>query len=229
MVTSIRKFDNILITNYNSNIVETIKLPLTKMNIETIKQRAEIRNQIYQRQRIDIGKPNAELKEILNKYYKEPPGWRNSIINWAKTIIPDVIKDPEGNDVEVSRTSIRNLISHGKGPLKILTLPKLPEMLCQGLMYYRESKNDKQGREEHYYNYAYPLQFEDKGWVISITVKEDYNGKRFYDNEFVQEIKSTDGAPHGTGPSTRGNLTHPSALSVLQDILSVKPGGWGFP
>jgi len=163
MVISIRKFDNILITNYNSIIVETIKLPLTKMNIETIKQRAEIRNQIYQRQRIDIGKPSAELKEILNKYYREPPGWRNSIINWAKTIIPDVIKDPEGND------------------------------------------------------------FEDKEWVISITVKEDYNGKRFYDNEFVQEIKSTDGAPHGTGPSTRGNLTHPSALSVLQDILSVKP------
>jgi hypothetical protein len=154
-------------------------------------------------------------------YYKEPQGWRNSIINWVKNIIPDVIKDPEGRDVEVSRTSIRNVISHGKGPLKILTLPNLPEMLRQGILYYSENKSDKQGRQENFYNYAYPIRFEEKDWVVSITIKEDYNGKRFYDNEFVQEIKSTDGLPSGAGPSTRGNLTHPSTLNILRNIYSV--------
>jgi len=90
-------------------------------------------------------------------------------------------------------------------------------------MYYSETKNNKQESQEHYFNYAYPIRFDDKEWIVSITVKEDYNGKRFYDNEFVQEIKATDGLPNGTGPSTRGNPTHPSALDILQDILFVKP------
>jgi hypothetical protein len=182
---------------------------------------AKILKQINQRHKIMIEKPDDKIKEIIDIYYKEPKGWKKLIIDWAKTIIPNVIKDPDEIDVEVSRRSIRGLISHGKGPLKILTLPNLPEMLKNGVLYYSENKNDKQGRQEHYYNYAYPIQFEEKDFVVSITVKEDHNGKRFYDNEFVEEKKSTDELPYGAAPSTRGRLTHPSVLNILRYILSV--------
>jgi hypothetical protein len=93
---------------------------------------------------------------------------------------------------------------------------------CEKTAAWTEEGADKQGRAETFYNYAYPLIFEGNGYVISIAIKEDYNGKRFYDNEFIQEAKLTDGLTAATGPSTRGNLTHPSAIIILRDILNVK-------
>jgi hypothetical protein len=190
---------------------------------------AELRQKINQRRRIEISQPTGKIKDLLSKYYKETEGWRKSIIDWAREMVPETIPDPDGKDVEVSRTSIRNVISHGKGPLKILTIPHLPHMLKNGVLFYTEAAADKQSRPEKYYNYAYPVHFDGKDWAVSITVKEDYNGKRFYDDEFVREIKSTDGLPNGTGPSTRGNLTHPSVASILQKILAVNLFGYVFP
>jgi hypothetical protein len=160
-----------------------------------------------------------ETKEYLSKYYNEPDGWRNEIISWATKIIPETIKSPDG-DVHVSKTSIRNIISHGKGPLKIFTIPRLSELLQNSVLYHTETREDKQGRIETFYNYAHPLSFEKKPYVISISVKEDYNGQRLYDDEFIQEM--ADGLADATSPSTRGNLTHPTTLSILQNILSVK-------
>jgi len=158
----------------------------------------------------------------LEKYKNDVKGWRDEITNWAKKIIPDIIKDPEGKDVNVSRSNIKDALAHGKGPLKVLTLPKLEEMLKNGVLYHIENRQDKQGRTEKLYNYAYPILFDNAFHVVSIVIKEDYNGKRFYDNEFVLE-KTTDGLPIGTDPSTRGSLTHPFALNILKKIISVNP------
>ena len=56
---------------------------------------------------------------------------------------------------------------------------------------------------------------------------EDRNGSRL-DNEFIQEIKSTDELADAAGPSTRGSLTHPSMKSILHTICAVKPSGAPF-
>jgi hypothetical protein len=41
--------------------------------------------------------------------------------------------------------------------------------------------------------------------------------------DIVAWAQRTDGLPNGPGPSTRGNLTHPSALNILRNILAVNP------
>jgi hypothetical protein len=184
-----------------------------------------IKNEINERAAIWIESPKGEIQELLLQYYEESAGWRNAIINWAKSLIPDTIETPDRQPVLVSRTSIRDTIAHGKGPLKILTIPYIPEILIKSVLYYTEKGKDKQGRAETFYNYAYPLIFEGSKYVISISIKEDFNGKRFYDDEFIQGIKSTDGLAAATGPSTRGNLTHPSTITILRDILGVKYPG----
>jgi hypothetical protein len=150
--------------------------------------------------------------------YEESPGWRTEIVDWATCIIPARLTGPDG-DVIVSRSSIRNIIAHGKGPLKILTLPHLSELLKKAVLYHTEETEDKQGRKEIFYNYAHPLIFEGKKVYVSISVKEDLNGKRLYDDEFT---KATDGLTAVTGPSTRGVLTHLSTITILQNILFVK-------
>ncbi|GHV90020.1 hypothetical protein AGMMS50268_05230 [Spirochaetia bacterium] len=180
----------------------------------------EIKKQIDIKNPIGIEAPSGEIKELLIKFYKESSGWRNDIIDWAKKIIPDVIESPDGQ-VNVSRSSIKNIIAHGKGPLKLLTMPYLSQMLKNGVLYYSENSQDKQGRPRIFYNYVYPLIFEGKEYFISISVKEDYNGQRLYDNEFIQKIKTTNGLNNIAGPSTGGNLTHSPILNILQDIIAV--------
>jgi len=180
----------------------------------------DILNQLEQRTRIEINEPTEEISDLMEKYKNDVEGWRNEIASWAKKILPDVIKDPYGKDVNVTRSNIKDALSHGKGPLKVLTLPLLEEMLNNGVLYHTEKSQDKQGRIIRYFNYAYPIQFENISHVVTIVVKEDYNGKRFYDNEFIEE---TDRLPLGTDPSTRGSLTHPSRSNILRNILSVNP------
>ena len=70
--------------------------------------------------------------------------------------------------------------------------------------------------------------FRGNRYLSSITIKQDYNGRRYYGNEFIQEIKPTDELASAAGPSTRGNLTHPPAKTMLQKIIAVKSNGGPF-
>jgi hypothetical protein len=187
-----------------------------------------LKNEINKKSRIKVKSPNADTQKILEAYYKEPDGWRQFIIQWARKLVPEVLKAPDGKPVSFTNNSVRNIISHGKGPLKILTMGDLPAMLKNDVLYHTEASTDKDGKVQRYYNYAYPIEFEKKNWIVSITVKEDANGNRVYDDEFVEEIKQG-GLPNGTVPSTRGKLTRPSILTILQKILSVNPDSVSIP
>jgi hypothetical protein len=68
----------------------------------------QIKNEINERTAIRISAPNGEIRELLAMYYEEPAGWRTIIINWAKSLIPDIIETPDKQAVLVSRTSIRD-------------------------------------------------------------------------------------------------------------------------
>jgi hypothetical protein len=165
-----------------------------------------------------------KTKQALLHFYDEPAGWRKSIIDWATRIVPDTIQDSKGKKIFFNRTSVRNIISHGKGPLKILTIPHIIDLMKNAVLYHIEDRPNKQGNPERFYNYTHPIIFETKPWLISIVIKEDINGNRFYDDEFVRKIEEKDELTYNSpGPSTRGNLAHPpSALNILRNILSVK-------
>jgi hypothetical protein len=58
----------------------------------------------------------------------------------------------------------------GKGPLKILTIPYLSQILKNSVLFYTENTTDKQRRKVTYYNYAYPVIFDNNGGCFKTSV-----------------------------------------------------------
>ena len=156
--------------------------------------------------------------EAYSAYLKRSDGWRQKVIDWATGKLPNSIVMADG-EVFFTRSSLRNALAHGKGRLKLLSIPYIPLMLKNGVMFYTEK-----GNSFSFYNYAHPFIFEGEKHYAIIVVKEDFNGKRFYDNEFITKIKTADGLDYSQGqPATRQETcAHPSIGSILRNILKVK-------
>ena len=136
-------------------------------------------------------------------------------MNWAMNLLPEFTLSEVG-PIYYSRQSLRNSLAHGSGKLKILTLPFLDKMFRQGVFFF-----DEQDGNYHYYNFAYPIVFEDQQFYAILVAREDRNGKRFYDNEFTRILKK-DELSYDTGSTNKAdNLTHPSTSRLLHDILNV--------
>ena len=156
--------------------------------------------------------------EVYSAYLERIDGWRQRVIDWALGKLPGSIVTADG-EVFFTRSSLRNALAHGKGRLKLLSIPYIPLMLQNGVLFYTEKENNF-----IFYNYAHPFVFDGEDYYAIIVVKEDFNGKRFYDNEFITKIKGADGLDYSQGqPATRQNTcAHPSIGSILRDILNVK-------
>jgi hypothetical protein len=161
---------------------------------------------------------SGEDYEVYSAYLNRIDGWRQMVIDWALGKLPGSIIMTDG-EVFFSRSSLRNALAHGKGKLKLLSIPFIPRMLQNGVLFYTEKENNF-----IFYNYAHPFIFEGERHYAIIVVKEDFNGKRFYDNEFITKIKTADGLDYSQGlPTTRQKTcAHPSIGSILRNILSVK-------
>ena len=156
--------------------------------------------------------------EIYSAYLERLDGWRQKVIDWALARLPGSIEMTDG-EVFFTRSSLRNALAHGKGKLMLLSIPHIPRLLKNGVLFYTE----KEGNFT-FYNYAHPFIFEGEGHYAIIVVREDFNGRRFYDNEFITKIKAADGLDYSQGlPATRQKTcAHPSIGSILRDILNVK-------
>ena len=154
---------------------------------------------------------------IYLAYLNRINGWRQMVIDWALTKLPASVTIPDG-EVFFTRSSFRNALAHGKGKLKILSIPYIPQILQDGVLFHTEKKNGFV-----YLNYAHPFMFEGDIHYAIIVVREDFNGKRFYDNEFITKIKSADGLDYSQGlPATRQKTcAHPSTGNILRTILNV--------
>jgi hypothetical protein len=155
--------------------------------------------------------------EVYSDYMKRIDGWRQRVIDWAMNKLPGSVAMAEG-EVFFTRSSLRNALAHGKGRLKLLSIPHIPRMLQNGVLFYTEKR-----KNFIFYNYAHPFVFDGNIHYAIIVVKEDFNGKRFYDNEFITKIKAADGLDYSQGlPATRQKTcAHPSIGSILRRILNV--------
>ena len=155
--------------------------------------------------------------EVYSAYLERVDGWRQRVIDWASSRLPGSIVMADG-EVFFTRSSLRNALAHGKGRLKLLSIPYIPRMLQNGVLFHT-------AREKNFtfYNYAHPFTFESESHYAIIVVREDFNGKRFYDNEFITKIKAADGLDYSQDLSTTRQKTcaHPSTGSILRNILSV--------
>ena len=187
-------------------------------------ERAKIADRINQLLPFEITAPESgDDFEIYSAYLERIDGWRQRVIDWALTRLPDSIKMTDG-EVFFTRSSLRNALAHGKGKLKLLSIPYIPRLLKDGVLFYTEKETNF-----IFYNYAHPFIFEGESHYAIIVVREDFNGKRFYDNEFITKIKAADGLDYSQGlPATWQNLprqktcAHPSIGSILRNILNVK-------
>jgi hypothetical protein len=155
---------------------------------------------------------------VYTDYIKRTEGWRQIVINWAFTILPNSIVIDDG-EIFFTRSSLRNALAHGRGKLKYLSIPYIPRMLQNGILFHTEKK-----KGFLYHNYTHPFIFENENHYIIIVVREDQNGKRFYDNEFITKIKMADGLDYSQGLPAIEQKTcaHPSTGSILRYILHVK-------
>ena len=183
------------------------------------REKAKIANRINQLFPFDIAAPDSgDDFDVYSAYLKRVDGWRQKVIDWAQTKLPSSIKMEDG-EVFFTRSSLRNALAHGKGKLKLLSIPYIPKMLQNGVLFFT-------AREKNFifYNYAHSFTFEGESYYAIIVVKEDSNGKRFYDNEFIAKIKAADGLDYSQGlPATRQKTcAHPSTGTILRNILNVK-------
>ena len=189
------------------------------MNINDCNQNnLELADKINQLFSFEINIPKTgDSYEVYSAYMNKESGWRQKVIDWALSILPNSVKMTDG-EVFITRSSLRNALAHGKGKLKLLSIPFIPKMLLNGVLFHKEKKDGF-----YYFNYAHPFLFENEKHYGIIVVREDSNGKRFYDNEFITKIKIADGLDYSQGlPATRQNTcAHPSTGSILRTIINV--------
>ena len=163
---------------------------------------------------ISVPQADADL-EVYQLYINRIAGWRQKAIEWALTKLPSSIITPDG-EVFITRSSLRNAFAHGKGKLKLLSIPHIPGILKNGILFHKEEKN-----HFTFYNYTHPFVFENTPHYAIVVVREDFNGKRFYDNEFI--TKMADGLDYSQDlPATRQKTcAHPSTGNILRNILKV--------
>jgi hypothetical protein len=175
-------------------------------------------DRIHQLSPLTIAMPHAGKDvEVYAAYLERVEGWRQMAIDWAQTKLPASVITEDG-EVFFTRSSLRNALAHGKGKLKLLSIPYIPELLKNGVLFHMEREV-----EFVFYNYAHPFLFEDEPHYAIIVVREDYNGKRFYDNEFITKTKITNGLDYSQGqPTTRqATCAHSSTGNILRNILNV--------
>lgn len=154
---------------------------------------------------------------------------RKAMPEWAKThgITGTFDNSDTGwNDIEIRPKGIKDAMEHGPGEEKIKSIPALPELIRNGVYLDSEvAHNPRQiGMTSHVF--AAKLMMLKKPMLVGYIIKEDMNGKRFYDHEFT-EMKNLDelSPKFGAAPDSGGR--HPDARQglinkILHKFLFVK-------
>lgn len=160
---------------------------------------------------------NGEERAIYDAYKNNADGWRKQVIDFAFKTLPEKSNSAIG-EIQYSRQSLRNALAHGKGDLKLLTLPHVDKLIENGALFYTWKDENK----NTFFNFAHPITYNNENYIARLVVKQDKNGNRFYDHEFSEVIKK-DALPNGTSSVQKSaeNLTHLSSKSILHNILSV--------
>lgn len=168
---------------------------------------------------IEIDTPTeGEVVGLLADYRVFAKGYRASIAKWAtEGQVAPVNTNAYIGDIRTTKTSIKDIVSHGYGPLKVLVIPHLDEIL-QNAAPYSRGEDTKKGLR--FINLAHRLTFEGEQLMAFITVQEDVNGNRTYDVEFGDEKRLSRELPIGAGA---GETAHANPDSL--DTTSVPQSG----
>lgn len=127
-----------------------------------------------------------------------------------------------GAEIEIRKNGIKQTIAHGSGPDKIKSIAALDAMIKNGVPVYCGRATHT---EQKSYVVAHPLNIGANRFMVSLGIKEDQNGRLFYDHELIKiealnEVTSQAGDAGNKQPSSprRGLLNH-----YTKAIFKVKP------
>ena len=146
--------------------------------------------------------------EVRGAFDSKSDGWRQKVIAWAKGILPQYVETRALGTVEITRNSIRSTISHGFGPLKLAVLPHAPDFLKNAMLLDYEEKSGG-----IFYNLMHRFSWENQIYVARLIVREDAQGKKFYDHEFSEINK--------LGMLPDGSVVHPLGATQLTSQVSM--------
>ena len=156
---------------------------------------------------IDIPQ-DGSAKEVFDLYNAHNEHWKGKIADVVLSagFVSEIEHNVDINKVRTSKGAIRDILSHGKGPLKALALQHIGRIIRDARLY---SVGEKDGFR--FYNLAHRITFEGKSLYAHLTVKEDRNGKRTYELGFKEKENVVEKLPIGSEPKQRGlgHLTSP--------------------
>jgi len=151
---------------------------------------------------------------------------RKAVQTWSKTRFPQGLafhNQDRGWDVQVSPRGITKTLSHGFDETLARSIPFIPQIVESGI-YIADGKIEH-GMQTHIF--ANKINLDGHEYVVGFVVREDQNGRRFYDHELTEIIDpgslnaaslSKDGEEHATR-ANRGDV-----MNILRDRLGVNDG-----
>ncbi len=151
---------------------------------------------------------------------------RKAVQAWSKTRFPQgstFHNQDRGWDVQISPRGITKTLSHGFDETLARSIPFIPQIVESGI-YIADGKIEH-GMQTHIF--ANKINLDGQEYVVGFVVREDQNGRRFYDHELTEIIDpgslnaaslSKDGEEHATR-ANRGIV-----MNILRDSLGVNDG-----
>jgi len=112
-------------------------------------------------------------------------GFVAKIVRWLDSI--GVIGNYKNNDIgmdniAVNRRSVENVIYHGAGYEKMALLEAVPDLIENGVHLETNKENDLDLKG---YIFASKATIDGKQYAVGYVVREDGNGRRYYDHELT--------------------------------------------
>jgi hypothetical protein len=154
---------------------------------------------------------------------------RAKVIPWMEAqgyFRDDYVNDYTGwDDIAITRNGVEESLQHFSGPEKIQAFAALPEMLKNGILIRTRPSNKEGQRDMKEHIFAAKVDIGDKQKLVGFVVKEDSNGRRFYDHELT-EMKNLDGlSPHagaaGLNTGEADRTRQGSVINIIQETLKI--------
>ena len=178
---------------------------------------------------IALRQPSEErIKRFVRGYWDGDPKTIKEIVEWGGAVVPSRVENRYIGEIQTHRNSIRSILFHTRfrGPLKVLVLEHLTEILRDAVLYNRGTDEG-----ETFYNLAHRLSFDPgdgngiREFVARLIVKETADGNRTWTIEFSNKKELT-GVPT-TGEAATVEVTRlkpPSTHTILKWIYGVNGG-----
>ena len=165
--------------------------------------------------------PSLEVSTSEVKALGHGEGFRSRVIGWLKQkgVFGEHRNVHKGWNITLSRKGARNVMAHEAQDGKVALLGCVPDLIRNGI--YLETMHNDDGTVSHIF--AAKATIDGKPSIIGVVVREDRNGKRYYDHA----IRSESGVRAETGTrateTTAGNPPeNPNTISnIVQKHLKV--------